>query len=84
VSIPVGPRLALTGEGGLLADGSALVTVGLTHLAVGDGGPGSWFFSGGLGFTFEKTSVARGRRRLRVNDKWSAAPVAIFGLERRF
>jgi hypothetical protein len=83
ISIPLGPRLALTGEGSLLGDGGALGTIGLSHQL--DVGGGSWFVWGGVGFTFRRAdSDCRDGGQLRVNADWCAAPAAVFGITGRF
>jgi hypothetical protein len=84
LSIPLGQRLALTAEGSFLGDAGALGTLGLTHRVAGDGGPGSWFLSGGLGLAFQRTGPDCGGARLCLNEAWSAAPAAILGVEGRF
>ena len=84
ISIPLGPRLALTAEGSFLGDAAALATLGLTHRVAGDGGPGSWYLSGGLGFAFQRTGPDCGSAPLCIGSQWSAAPAAMFGIERRF
>jgi hypothetical protein len=83
ISIPLGPKLALTGEGSLLGDGGALGTIGLSHQL--DVGGGSWFVWGGVRFTFRRADAdCRGGGQLRVNADWCAAPAAVFGIEGRF
>ena len=83
VSIPLGPRLAVTGEGSLLGEGGALGTVGLSYRL--DAGGAAWFLSGGLGFTFRRAEPdCPGGAQLRVNADWCAEPAAVFGIQRRF
>ena len=83
ISIPLGPRLALTGEGSLLGDGGALGTIRLSHQL--DVGGGSWFVSGGVGFTFRRADQdCGGGGQVGVNADWCAVPAAVFGIEGRF
>ena len=84
VSIPLASRLAVTAEGSFLGDAAAFATLGLTHRLAGDGGPGSWFLSGGLGFTFQRTGPECRGARLCLDSGWSATPMAIVGIEYRF
>jgi hypothetical protein len=84
VSLPLLPRLAVTAEGGFLGDAAAFATLGLTHRLAGDGGPGSWYLSGGLGFAFQRTGPECRGARLCFNSGWSATPMVIVGLEFRF
>jgi hypothetical protein len=83
ISVPLGPRLAVTGEGSLLGDGGALGTIGLSYQLESGGAP--LFLSGGVGFTFRRADPdCRGGGQLRVNADWCAVPAAIFGIEGRF
>lgn len=84
VSIPLASRLAVTAEGSFLGDAAAFATVGLTHRLAGDGGPGSWYLSGGLGFAFQRTGPECRGARLCLDTGWSATPMAIIGIEYRF
>ncbi len=70
-------------EGSLLGDGGALGTIRLSHQL--DVGGGSWFVSGGVGFTFRRADQdCGGGGQLRVNADWCAVPAAVFGIEGRF
>jgi hypothetical protein len=84
ITIPLVNRLSLTAEGSFLGEAAALATLGLTHRVAGNGGPGSWYVSGGLGLTFQRTGPDCGNAPLCIGSQWSAAPAAIFGVERRF
>jgi hypothetical protein len=83
ISIPLGPRLSITGEGSLLGEGGALGTLGLGYRLDAGGAP--WFLSGGLGFTFRRAEPdCPGGAQLRVNADWCAEPAVVFGIQRRF
>jgi hypothetical protein len=83
ISIPLGPRLALTGEGSLFGDGGGLATLGLSFAQRSAGV--SWFLTAGLGFTVERADGAcGGGGRMRVNADWCAAPAAVIGFSGRF
>ena len=49
IQVPVARRVALRLDLGLSLDTWAFATLGLRHRLFGDGGPGTWFLSGGFG-----------------------------------
>jgi opacity protein-like surface antigen len=84
--VPLTSRLALQIDGGLNLQAWAFATVGLRHRLIGDGGPGSWFVSAGLGAAW--VSEESGCNYDAVipcgPSATSFGPTVGFGLERRF
>jgi hypothetical protein len=87
--IPLTERLALEIDGGLNLKAWAYTTVGLRHRLIGDGGPGTWFVSGGLGAAW--VSQQSGCNYSSYDAVTPCGPSAMsfgptvgFGLERRF
>ena len=84
--IPLTERLSLQIDGGLNLQAWAFTTVGLRDRVRGDGGPGSWFISAGLGAAW--ISDQGGCNYDAVipcgPSAMSFGPTIDFGLERRF
>jgi hypothetical protein len=84
--IPLGPRLALTAEGAFSFDVWLYGTVGLKHLLVGNGGPGSWIVRGAFGLAWVMDQFPcqyRDPGRCQ-GAAWGLGPTISFGLEHRF
>ncbi|HLK91936.1 MAG TPA: hypothetical protein VKZ18_18735 [Polyangia bacterium] len=84
--IPLTERLALQIDGGLNLSAWAYTTVGLRQRLRGDGGPGTWFVSAGLGAAWVSD---RGSCNYEADtpcgpSAMSFGPTIGFGLERRF
>jgi hypothetical protein len=84
--VPLAPRLALQIDGGLNLQAWMFTTIGLRQRVRGDGGPGSWFVSAGLGAAWitdragcnYSASIPCGPSAM------SFGPTISFGLEHRF
>jgi hypothetical protein len=84
--IPLTERLALQIDGGLNLSAWAYTTIGLRQRLFGDGGPGTWYVSGGLGAAWVSD---RGSCNYEADtpcgpSAMSFGPTIGFGLERRF
>ena len=84
--IPLADRLALEIDGGLNLQSWAYATVGLRHRLIGDGGPGTWFVSGGLGAAWiTQSSGCNYDVAIPCGPSaMSFGPTVGFGFERRF
>ena len=84
--VPLTDRLALQVDGGLNLQSWAFTTVGLRHRLVGDGGPGTWFVSAGLGAAWvSQGSGCNYEAAIPCGPSaMSFGPTIGFGLERRF
>jgi hypothetical protein len=84
--IPLADRLALEIDGGLNLQSWAYATVGLRHRLIGDGGPGTWFISAGLGAAWiTQSSGCNYEAAIPCGPSaMSFGPTVGFGLERRF
>jgi hypothetical protein len=49
LSVPLARQVALELSGGMSLDAWGYTTIGLRHRLTGDGGPGTWYVSGGFG-----------------------------------
>lgn len=85
MQVPLTDRLLLRFEGGIDLQSWIFATVGLRHRIIGEGGPGSWFVSAGVGVaaiedraTCDDPSMSCGRSAL------TFGPTISFGLEHRF
>jgi hypothetical protein len=86
IQVPVARRVALRLDLGLSLDTWAFATLGLRHRLFGDGGPGTWFLSGGFGLAMVidqsgcdyNTTVPCGQ------SATSYGPTVSVGLEYRF
>ena len=86
LQIPLADRLALQIDGGLNLHAWAYATVGLRHRLIGDGGPGTWFVSAGLGAAWiTQSSGCNYEAAIPCGPSaTSFGPTVGFGLERRF
>jgi hypothetical protein len=86
LQIPLTERLALQIDGGLNLKAWAYTTIGLRERLTGDGGPGSWFVSGGLGAAwFSQQSGCNYDAVIPCGPSaMSFGPTVAFGFERRF
>ncbi len=84
--IPLTDRLALQIDGGLNLQAWAFTTVGLRHRLIGDGGPGTWFVSAGLGAAWvSDRSGCNYEAAIPCGPSaMSFGPTVGFGFERRF
>ena len=84
--VPLTERLALQLDGGLNLQALAFTTVGLRQRLIGDGGPGTWFVSGGLGAAWvSQQSGCNYEADIPCGPSAMAfGPTVGFGLERRF
>ena len=84
--IPLTDRLSLQFEGGLNLKAWAFTTVGLRDRVRGDGGPGTWFISAGLGAAWisDQGSCNYDAVIPCGPSAMSFGPTIDFGLERRF
>lgn len=84
--IPLTDRLALQIDGGLNLQAWAFTTIGLRQRVRGDGGPGSWFISAGLGAAWitDHGSCNYDAVIPCGPSAMSFGPTIDFGLERRF
>ncbi len=84
--IPLAERLALQVDGGLNLQAWAYFTVGLRERLTGDGGPGSWFVSGGLGAAWisEQSGCNYDAVIPCGPSAMSFGPTVTVGFERRF
>jgi hypothetical protein len=84
--IPLTERLALQIDGGLNLSSWAYTTIGLRDRLIGDGGPGTWFISGGLGAAWiSQSSGCNYDAAIPCGPSaMSFGPTVGFGLERRF
>ena len=84
--IPLTDRLSLQVEGGLNLQAWAFTTVGLRDRVRGDGGPGSWFISAGLGAAWISDQGGCDYDAVIPcgPSAMSFGPTIDFGLERRF
>ncbi|HXT94691.1 MAG TPA: hypothetical protein VN853_00215 [Polyangia bacterium] len=84
--VPLTERLALQLDGGLNLQAWAFTTVGLRQRLIGDGGPGTWFVSGGLGAAWvSQQSGCNYEADIPCGPSaMSFGPTVGFGLERRF
>jgi hypothetical protein len=84
--IPLTDRLALQFDGGLNLKSWAYTTIGLRDRLIGDGGPGTWFVSAGLGAAWiSQSSGCNYDAAIPCGPSaMSFGPTVGFGLERRF
>lgn len=84
--VPLTERLALQVDGGLNLQAWAFTTIGLRQRLIGDGGPGTWFVSGGLGAAWvSQQSGCNYEADIPCGPSaMSFGPTVGFGLERRF
>ena len=86
LQVPLTERLALQIDGGLNLKAWAYTTVGLRERLTGDGGPGTWFVSGGLGAAWiSQQSGCNYEAPIPCGPAaMSFGPTVTFGFERRF
>lgn len=86
IEAPLAPGLTALLDAGLSLDIWAYVTLGLRHRLRGDGGPGTWFLRGGLGFgwVLDRFPCQYGDPAPCENAAWAMGPALLIGAERRF
>jgi len=86
IQVPVARRLALQLDLGLSLDTWAFVTLGARHRLYGDGGPGTWFITGGFGLAMivDKSPCDYNAAVPCGASATSYGPTVSFGLEYRF
>jgi hypothetical protein len=83
--VPLTNRLALQLQAGLNLPAWIFTTVGLRHRLTGDGGPGSWFVSAGLGAAWIEDRSACDQPDLSCGSTaMTFGPTIGFGAEHRF
>jgi hypothetical protein len=84
--IPLTERLALTVDGAFSFDVWLYGTVGLKHVLVGNGGPGSWIVRGGFGLAWvlDQFPCQYSNPGRCEGAAWGMGPTISFGLEHRF
>jgi hypothetical protein len=86
LEVPLTERLALVVDGGFSFDVWLYGTIGLKHVLVGNGGPGSWIVRGGFGVAWVLDQFPCQYRDPAHCEgaAWGAGPTISFGVERRF
>jgi hypothetical protein len=86
LEVPLTSRLALTLDGAFSFDVWLYGTVGLKHVLIGDGGPGSWIVRGGFGLAWvlDKFPCEYRDPGRCEGAAWGVGPTISFGLEHRF
>jgi hypothetical protein len=86
IEVPLTQRLALTLDGAFSFDVWLYGTVGLKHVLVGNGGPGSWIVRGGFGIAWVLDQFPCQYRDPGHCEgaAWGVGPTISFGLEHRF
>ena len=86
LEVPLTRRLALFTEGAFSFDVWLYGTIGLKHLLVGDGGPGSWIIRGafGLAWVMDQFPCQYRDPGRCEGAAWGLGPTIAFGLEHRF
>jgi hypothetical protein len=86
LEVPLTERLAITLDGAFSFDVWLYGTIGLKHVLIGHGGPGSWILRGGFGlawvldqFPCQYQNPARCE-----GAAWGMGPTISFGVEHRF
>ncbi|HEY6476070.1 MAG TPA: hypothetical protein VI456_05770 [Polyangia bacterium] len=84
--VPLTDRLALQIDGGLNLQAWAFTTIGLRHRLIGEGGPGTWFVSAGLGAAWvsDRSGCNYDAAIPCGPSAMSFGPTVGFGFERRF
>jgi hypothetical protein len=86
LEVPLTSRLAITLDGAFSFDVWLYGTLGLKHLLIGNGGPGSWIVRGAFGLAWVMDQFPcqyRDPGRCQ-GAAWGAGPTISFGLEHRF
>lgn len=86
LEVPLASRLGLVVDGGFSFDVWLYGTIGLKHLLVGDGGPGSWIVRGafGLAWVLDRFPCTYADPRHCQNAAWGLGPTIALGVEHRF
>lgn len=86
VEIPLTRRLALTIDGAFSFDVWLYGTIGLKHVLIGNGGPGSWIVRGafGLAWVLDQFPCEYRDPGRCEGAAWGMGPTISFGLEHRF
>jgi hypothetical protein len=86
LEVPLMQKLALVVDGGFSFDVWMYGTIGLKHLLVGDGGPGSWIVRGGFGaaWVLDRFPCSYGDPKHCQGAAWGLGPTISLGVEHRF
>jgi hypothetical protein len=86
LEVPLTSRLAITVDGAFSFDVWLYGTVGLKHVLIGDGGPGSWIVRGafGLAWVLDQFPCQYRDPGRCEGAAWGLGPTLSFGLEHRF
>jgi hypothetical protein len=86
LEVPLTSRLALTADAGFSFDVWLYGTVGLKHVLIGDGGPGSWIVRGafGLAWVMDQFPCQYRNPGRCEGAAWGMGPTISLGLEHRF
>jgi hypothetical protein len=86
LEVPLTPRLALSIEGAFSFDVWLYGTVGLKHLFIGNGGPGSWIVRGafGVAWVLDRFPCQYSDPGRCNGAAWGVGPTISLGVEHRF
>jgi hypothetical protein len=86
LEVPLTSRLALTVDGAFSFDVWLYGTIGLKHLLIGNGGPGSWIVRGafGLAWVMDQFPCQYREPGRCEGAAWGLGPTISFGVEHRF